>query len=495
MIKQAPRPLQVAVLVAFVMSCFGVLLYLWISFGGVVPVRPEGYRIKADFPEATQLAIQSDVRISGVPVGKVIETDLAPGNRTTATLELRSRYAPIPKNTRAMLRQKTLLGETYVDLSQGDPAKGSLPDGGTLPRSAVAETVELDEIFRTFDEDTREAWATWMQSQAGSVEGRGADVNAFFANLPSFLNSADDLVTEMNAQSEALSGAVRGTGEVFSALSERDGQLRRLITESNKVFQVTADRNREFAGIWKEFPRFERESREFLPRLTQFSENAQPVVEKLQPVASAMEPAFAQLKRLGPEYEGFFRGLGPVITASERGVPAVERLLKRFPSLLASFEPFLRNFNPILNYLGQNRREIGSFIANGTASSLGRDLPVSLSDPIRAKEAVQYLRSAQTLTPQALTYYPRPLGQSRGNPYIAPNGLDRLSSGLASFDTRSCTNGDPTPPTSSEPATLAPLVQLYAFRTTGRNVLRPPCVAQGNFPGYGTQFPQLRAEP
>jgi hypothetical protein len=138
---------------------------------------------------------------------------------------------------------------------------------------------------------------------------------------------------------------------------------------------------------------------------------------------------------------------------------------------------------------------VTSFFANGTASSLGRDLPISLSDPIRAKEAVQYLRTAQTLSPQALTYYPRPLGQTRSNPYMAPGGLDRLPSGLASFDTRFCSNGDPAPPESSDPPTLAPLVKLYAFRTTGRDVLRPPCVAQGDYPGYGTQYPQLRAEP
>ena len=44
---------------------------------------------------------------------------------------------------------------------------------------------------------------------------------------------------------------------------------------------------------------------------------------------------------------------------------------------------------------------------------------------------------------------------------------------------------------------LAQLAEQYAFRTSGgdRNVARPACVGQGNFPGFGTQFPQLRPEP
>ena len=80
MIKQAPRPLQIVAMVAFVMSCVGVLLYLWLSFGGVIPLKSQGYQFKVRFQEATQLAEQADVRISGVPVGKVVKIDLGPGN-------------------------------------------------------------------------------------------------------------------------------------------------------------------------------------------------------------------------------------------------------------------------------------------------------------------------------------------------------------------------------------------------------------------------------
>jgi hypothetical protein len=38
-------------------------------------------------------------------------------------------------------------------------------------------------------------------------------------------------------------------------------------------------------------------------------------------------------------------------------------------------------------------------------------------------------------------------------------------------------------------------IKQFAFRTEGRDVARPGCVAQGPFPGFGTTFPQLRADP
>ena len=49
-------------MVAFALSCFGLLLFLWLSFGGPVPLKPKGYRVNVAFPEATNLGLEADVR-------------------------------------------------------------------------------------------------------------------------------------------------------------------------------------------------------------------------------------------------------------------------------------------------------------------------------------------------------------------------------------------------------------------------------------------------
>ena len=98
MIKQAPSIGRILTMVAFALSCFGILIFLWLSFGGSVPLQPEGYRVQVSFPEATQLAQEAEVRISGVKVGKVrkVEPNEDSG-RTEATIELDARYAPLPR--------------------------------------------------------------------------------------------------------------------------------------------------------------------------------------------------------------------------------------------------------------------------------------------------------------------------------------------------------------------------------------------------------------
>src|SRR5215203_6156738 len=116
--KQAPTLGRLLVMAGFALSCFGLLLFLWLAFGGPIPLQPKGYRFKVSFPEATQLAQEADVRISGVPVGKV-KTLTPRAGRTLAEVELDERYAPVPSDARAILRQKTLLGETYVELTPG----------------------------------------------------------------------------------------------------------------------------------------------------------------------------------------------------------------------------------------------------------------------------------------------------------------------------------------------------------------------------------------
>ncbi len=84
---------------------------------------------------------------------------------TRAVMEIDPQFAPRPADTRAILRQKTLLGETYIELSPGSPTGPKLADGGSLPQGQIAPTVQLDQILSTFDPATRSAFETWMQQQ------------------------------------------------------------------------------------------------------------------------------------------------------------------------------------------------------------------------------------------------------------------------------------------------------------------------------------------
>jgi phospholipid/cholesterol/gamma-HCH transport system substrate-binding protein len=492
--KQVPSLGKILVMVGFALSCFGLLLFLWLAFGGATPLKPKGYRIKVSFGEATQLAHEADVRISGVPVGKVkdIETNPKTG-RSDATIELQPAYAPLPSDARAILRQKTLLGETYVELTPGSPNARKIPDNGRLAQGQVANTVELDEILRTFDPQTRAAFQTWIQTQAQSLNGRGADLNAALGNLAPFAQDTEKVLRILNTQKTAVSQLVRNTGEVFDALSARDGQLSSLITNSNRVFATTAQRNQELQAAFKALPTFEKESSTTLKRLSQFSANANPVVTDLRPAARELSPTLVELSRTAPDLKGLFRSLNPLIDAGKKGLPATQEFLDQLHPLLAEFDGPLQQLNPILDGASLYKGEISSFFANSAAATQATQGVPGMKEP------VHYLRVTNPQNPEMLTLYPKRLPSNRSNPYPFPGDTLQLKDGLPSFETRNCTGQ------STEQIGLGPAVpgvlsdalrqQILQFALNGGNIVAPPCKQQQRFNLNGgtlTQFPQLK---
>ncbi len=524
MVKSAPSFGRIAAMVIFALSCFGLLLFLWLAFGGSVPLKPKGYRFHTSFAEVGQLSREADVRISGVPVGKVkvITSDKHTG-RADVTIQLDAKYAPLPKNARAILRQKTLLGETYVELTPGNRSAGYVGEGGMLPASQVSDTVELDEIIRAFDPATRAAFQQWMQAQGEAIADRGQDLNDALGNLGPFADDTATLVSILNRQEGALSRLISNTGVVFGALNERDGQLRSLIQNTNTVFSTTASRDEELKAAFRALPTFEDESRTTLARLTEFSKQTDPLVTQLRPAARELSPTLRDLADVAPDLRDLLEQLQPLIDASVKGFPAAEKVLEDSRPLIAQLLPATQQLTPMIQYLGTSKRELTSFFANSAAATQAKD-PVS---------SLHYLRTTNPLNPENLAVYPRRLPTNRPNPYRLPNGFDELKTGLPVYEDRQCTasNALPTltnvpidvtnavtqtvsdatgialPPIPQVPLTpdqaqalipnsLLQQIQHYAFGDgAGASALASPCKKQGpfDFNGSKSQYPHVNA--
>ncbi len=451
MSKRAPSTTQLLVITGFALSCFGILLFLWVTFGGPTPFRAKTYEVKIPFTEATQLAEQSDVRISGVNVGKVQKIELAPnGKQAWATAAIDDQYAPLPESTRAILRTKTLLGETYIELTPGSREGPEMEDGGVLPEANVAESVQLDEIFQTFNAQTRAAFQEWMQEAAVAINGQGQNLSYALGGLEPTFTEFDKLFRVLDSQRLAVGQLFRNGATTFQSLRGRNGELASLIQSSNAVFQTTARRNRDIEALFRAFPTFLDESRVTFSRLKDFSLNADPLMRQLVPAAEELSPTLIALSKLAPESKGFFEGLGPVIRRAPTGFSALRKIFRdEFPPLLRAVDPFLRNLNPILVGLKFYKADLSAFFAN-VAAALSGELPGEGEGP-----QPHYLRVVGPLNPEVVATYPRRLAINRNSPYSPPKWAEGLTSGLPSFDTRQCTSGivavlDPNTP--NEPA-------------------------------------------
>jgi phospholipid/cholesterol/gamma-HCH transport system substrate-binding protein len=498
-IKQTPSLGRILAMVAFTLSCFGILVFLWLSFGGSVPLQPEGYRVTVQFPEATQLAQEADVRISGVRVGTVkTRTPNEDTGLTDTVIEIDSRYAPLPRNTRAILRQKTLLGETYVELSPGDAGpddKDVLHDGGELARGQVGDTVQLDEVLRTFDPITRQRFSTWFDQQGISAQGRAGQISAALANLTPFAEETDDILRVLRVQGAETRGLIRDTGEVFAALTERKGQLRELIRNSNRTWAAIASRDAQLADTFRVFPTFLREGRATTRRVTAFADDANPLVTQLRPAARQISPTLIDLDKLAPDLRGFFTDLDPLVRVSRRGLPATEQVLDNTRPILRRLDPFLRELTPVIDYLGLYRREIAAFFGNDSAATQAVGTGFA-----NAATPIHYLRVMNPLNPEIMTGYSNRLGVSRSNPYTEPGAYDRLSQGepLPVFGNYLCTsNPTPSPPPPNEHMSqrLSDEIKRFVFGIgTGNEGRAPPCVEQaplGRLVGQPGRYPHV----
>jgi len=370
MTKQAPSRARIVTMVAFAGSCIGLLIYLWTSFGGSVPFAPQGYRFDVEFDQAVQLAAQSDVRISGVSVGKVVSVGLdRRTGLTRAVIEIDRQFAPRPADTRAILRQKSLLGETYVELSPGMPTGPKLPDGATLPRAQVAPTVQLDQILSTFDPTTRLAFETWMQQAGIALTGRGEDFNTAFAYLYPFATNVDAVLAVLNREGQATSTLLRDGGQVFSALSQSPAQLQGLIDNANAVFGATAAQDVALAATVKAFPSFLAQTRSTIDRVGAFASATKPLIDELRPATAQLTPALQALPGLAPELRDLLVNLAPLTSASRAGMPALEQFLEQSEPVLARLGPYLGGVVPVVNYINDYAREIAAFFANSTAAT------------------------------------------------------------------------------------------------------------------------------
>lgn len=441
MSKRAPSTTQLLVITGFALSCFGILLFLWVTFGGPTPFRAKTYEVKIPFNEATQLAEQSDVRISGVNVGKVQSIELAPnGRQALATTAIDARYAPLPESTRAILRTKTLLGETYIELTPGSRQGPELEDGGTLPEANIAESVQLDEIFRTFNAQTRAAFQEWMQEAAVAINGQGQNLSYALGSLDPTVTEFDKLFRVLDSQRLAVAQLFRNGATTFQALRGREGQLADLIRNSNAVFQTTARRDRDIEALFRAFPTFLRESRTTFARLKGFSQNADPLMRQLVPAAEELSPTLIALSKLAPESKGFFEGLGPVIKRAPSGFSALRKIFRdEFPPLLRALDPFVRNLNPILVGLKLYRVDLASFFGN-LAASLNGELPAGQGEPEDAPQP-HYLRIIGGMNPETLSTYPHRLAINRTSAYSPPKWAEGLVAGLPSFSTGHCATG------------------------------------------------------
>ena len=110
-----------------------------------------GYVVLARFNRLDGISIGSPVRMSGVPVGKVVGQSLAPDFRAVTTLHINA-GVELPKDTAAAIHTDGLLGSKFVVLQPGAEDK-MLTNGQEI--SYTQDSMVLEDLMDMIIQEAR----------------------------------------------------------------------------------------------------------------------------------------------------------------------------------------------------------------------------------------------------------------------------------------------------------------------------------------------------
>lgn len=124
---------------AAVLIVAGVFVYFAINTAQIGTMA--GYEVKAAFYTIGGLSKGSDVRLSGVKVGTVVDAGLDPKNYDAmVTLRLAGNVR-LPKDTVASITSSGMLGDKYVRLEPGKDT-AMIADGGQITHTKDYRSLE-----------------------------------------------------------------------------------------------------------------------------------------------------------------------------------------------------------------------------------------------------------------------------------------------------------------------------------------------------------------
>ena len=317
------RPSNVTIAIIFILI-FTIGPYL--AFTKHVPFTGYGYEVKATFSNSANIALNSPIRIAGVDVGKVIETE-RDGDNTTVTFTVSDAGRPIHDDAFAAIRPRIFLeGNFFIDLDPGSPSAPEMDSGGAIPVTRTSTAVQIDEVLSALQSPVR-ADLTRLLESYGLALTHEPTAEEDLTQLPEVKGKTG---------AEALNGALRYGGEagkysaqVTNALLGTDrGDLARLVSGAGRAFGAFASRQRDLQGLIENF-------NIFTGALANQSVNLSTTIRLLAPTLRVTRASMVSLNRTLP----------PLRTYAIELRPAVAEL----PGLIRASKPFLAQMRPLLS--------------------------------------------------------------------------------------------------------------------------------------------------
>jgi phospholipid/cholesterol/gamma-HCH transport system substrate-binding protein len=197
----------------------------------VVPSLRPVYRLSADFPDAGGLRVGQQVLVDGAVVGQVRSVGLRDGH-AHVDMEFDECQGPVHRDVTAAITPTSAVGHPVVDLR--DPGTGPLlPSGGGISLARTVSPVSLDDVVSALTADPRTGLRTVIRELGGSVDGRGADLQAVTAGTQAMLAGLLPVSRQLSADQDRIAAILDHSHAVVGQLA--GSRLDALIGDAGRV--------------------------------------------------------------------------------------------------------------------------------------------------------------------------------------------------------------------------------------------------------------------
>jgi phospholipid/cholesterol/gamma-HCH transport system substrate-binding protein len=407
---------RMVVLGIFLAVSLAMALYMLAQTGTRIPlIQAQPKTLTFYTQDIDNLVAASQVQIAGVRVGEVTDSEATPrGGQVTFTVY--PEHWPLHQGLKIRLGQRSLVGETYLDLHDGTGPP--IADGTTLPSSSILPVVTLYNVYDSLDAKTRSTASQMLQSLGASTTQTRDQVAATFDGLSSLGRGGHTAIDAIAAQDDDLRALTRQTGTLLNALDTGEGQIADMVTSANRVTQATAGQRQDFEASMRELP--------------STLDNARDASSSLVNLADALGPVTHDLRQAGPKLSDALVQLPDTTRSLRHILPPAHDVLDRAPRTLDRVGPFsddlddvispardvLADVNPVVGYLRPYGPDLASFFANFSSAVKESD-----SAGVHVIRAMLFVNEKSAASPVPLNFstysnpFPPPLAGMKPGPW------------------------------------------------------------------------------
>ena len=338
------------------------------------------YKLEAELPSGAKLVPGNEVRVGGFRVGVVEDiepgTAMVDGERRSiavAHLSLDKKIEPLARDSRVRVRPRSALGLKYVEIEPGK-SRRTFASGDTVPVGLATEPLEYEDVFSTFDRETRPAIQGATEGFGNAFAGRGRALNDSLEALNPFFRSLQPVMAGLNAEGTELD-------RFFVELGRTAAQVAPVARTQAELFTDMAD---TFAAI---------------------SSNPEALEDTIERGPSTMDVAISSFRVQRPflaDFADLSSRLRPAARELPRSLPHVNRAL-------ATGTPVLPRTVELNEDLEGAFGEAEDLFANPNTLLAFQDLNTALTV---ARPALEFITPYQTVC-NYLNYFIHPLGEAQ----------------------------------------------------------------------------------